>query len=78
MTSRYTDHEWAAFIQQTERGLVGSLTAYPCPDIESSTFTKTIDHTLLKLETKAVQIDDLCAEARVNGFAVCRHGRVVT
>lgn len=31
---------------------------------------RTIDHTLLKLETRPVQVDDLCAEARVDGFAV--------
>lgn len=45
---------------------------YRVPGLTDPAFTKTIDHTLLKLEAKANQIDDLCAEARVHGFAtVC-------
>ncbi|KAK5164311.1 uncharacterized protein LTR77_010006 [Saxophila tyrrhenica] len=72
MGSRYTDAEWSMFIEEVEHDLKVSSEPYSCPSIRSSGFTKTIDHTLLKLETKAVQIDELCAEARVNGFAsVC-------
>ena len=45
---------------------------YRVPGLTDPAFNKTIDHTLLKLEAKASQIDDLCAEARVHGFAtVC-------
>lgn len=44
---------------------------YTCPEIGSVEFTKTIDHTLLKLEARPPSFDDLCAEARVNDFAVC-------
>ena len=71
MTTRYTNAEWAAIIEQTERELVVSETkAYLAPDVGSPAFMKTIDHTLLKLDAKAVQIDALCSEARVDGFAV--------
>ena len=44
---------------------------YPCPKLGSKAFAKTIDHTLLKLEAKAPQFDAVCAEARVDSFAVC-------
>lgn len=70
MTNRYTNGEWAAIIKQTEEAVVVSQEAYPCPEIGSTAFMKTIDHTLLKLEAKSPQFDDLCAEARVDGFAV--------
>ena len=71
MTARYTDAEWAAIIEETERDLVIPQEPYPCPDVGSPALMRTIDHTLLKLETRPAQIDDLCAEARVDGFAVC-------
>ncbi|TKA69305.1 hypothetical protein B0A55_07955 [Friedmanniomyces simplex] len=73
MTTRYTDEEWAKFIAEVEKDIVGaSNVVYRCPDIGGPALAETIDHTLLKLEARAVQFDDLCAEARVNGFAtVC-------
>ena len=71
MTARYTDAEWETFVAQIERVLVVPQEPYPCPEIGSPAFMRTIDHTLLKLDAKAVQVDDLCAEARVDGFAVC-------
>ena len=70
MTARYTNAEWAAIIAKTEKEIVVSQNAYECPEIGSPAFMKTIDHTLLKLEARSVQFDDLCAEARVDGFAV--------
>ena len=70
MTTRYTDEEWAIIVEVTQTDLVVPEDPYPCPEIGSPAFAKTIDHTLLKLESKAVQIDALCAEARVDGFAV--------
>ena len=69
-TSRYTNDEWATIIGEVEKEIVVSHEPYPYPDIGSPAFAKTIDHSLLKLEAKAVQFDDLCAEARVDGFAV--------
>lgn len=71
MTTRYTNEEWTTFIAEVEQGIVVSQEPYPCPAIGSPAFAKTIDHTLLKLDAKAVQFDSLCAEARVDGFAVC-------
>lgn len=73
MTSRYTNTEWTAIIEQTERELVVSQDPYPCPEIATPAFMKTIDHTLLKLEARSAQFNDLCAEARVDGFAVRRN-----
>lgn len=73
MTTRYTDEEWEGIIQETEKGvLVGEGRRYPLPQggVGGEGFTKTIDHTLLKLDAKGNQFDDLCAEARVNKFAV--------
>lgn len=69
--SRYTNAEWAAIIAQTERDLVVSHRPHACPEISSPAFCKTIDHTLLKLEARDVQFDELCAEARTDRFAVC-------
>lgn len=71
MTTRYTNEEWTTFIAEVEQGIVVSQEPYPCPAVGSPAFAKTIDHTLLKLDAKAVQFDSLCAEARVDGFAVC-------
>lgn len=70
MPSRYTDNEWAAIIKQTERDLVVSSQPHPCPEVPSTPFFKTIDHTLLKLDVREVQFDELCAEARRDRFAV--------
>ncbi|KAK3697342.1 hypothetical protein LTR37_017487 [Vermiconidia calcicola] len=72
MTNRYTNEEWAQIIEKTKQDLVVPPEPYSCPEIGSPAFMKTIDHTLLKLDMKAVQIDELCAEARVDRFgAVC-------
>ena len=70
MTNRYTNAEWASIISETERDLVVPKTPYACPEVGSLTFMKTMDHTLLKLDSKESQIDELCAEARVDRFAV--------
>lgn len=75
MTTRYTNAEWSTFIADIERDLdqqspSHSHRNYPIPELGSPAFASTIDHTLLKLDAKAVQIDALCAEARVEGFAV--------
>ena len=72
MPSRYTNEEWDAIIAQIQREIQVSHEPYPCPEIGSPAFLNTIDHTLLKLEATAAQIDQLCAEARVDQFAVCR------
>ncbi|KAK3112439.1 hypothetical protein LTR53_011301 [Teratosphaeriaceae sp. CCFEE 6253] len=69
MTTRYTDDEWATFIGEVERDLVVNYEPYPCPDFDGPALAGTIDHTLLKLDAKAVQFDALCAEARVECFA---------
>lgn len=73
MTTRYTNVEWEGIIAETEEGLVvDEGRKYPLPEggVGGEGFTKTIDHTLLKLEAKSSQFDELCAEARVGRFAV--------
>ncbi|KAK4950200.1 hypothetical protein LTR10_011179 [Elasticomyces elasticus] len=69
MSTRYTDEEWAKFISEVEKDVVVSKEPYRCPSLGGPALAATIDHTLLKLDARAVQFDDLCAEARVNGFA---------
>ncbi|EME86589.1 uncharacterized protein MYCFIDRAFT_56405 [Pseudocercospora fijiensis CIRAD86] len=73
MTTRYTDEEWSKIIADVEKRIkVDESTKYSLPEIGSEDFTRTVDHTLLKLDAKSNQFDDLCAEARVNKFAtVC-------
>lgn len=71
MTTRYTDQEWDYIIADVERRTHVTDQAQPGPAVGTADFAKTIDHTLLKLDATSKQIDDLCAEARVAGFAVC-------
>lgn len=78
MPSRYTNGEWQAIIAQFERDLVVPLEPYPIPEIGSPAFMKTIDHSLLKLEARKCQFDDLCAEARVDDFAVSLSSSLTT
>lgn len=71
MTTRYTNEEWVSIIADIERDIRINDQPYPGPAIGSPDFARTVDHTLLKLDATSNQIDDLCAEARVAGFAVC-------
>ena len=82
MTGRYTNEEWAKQIAETQRKVLAEVQErgseggrgwkYPAPKAASTEFAKTIDHTVLKLDTKEAQIDSLCAEARVANFkSVC-------
>ncbi|PNS15996.1 hypothetical protein CAC42_4397 [Sphaceloma murrayae] len=74
MTTRYTDQEWSSIIASTEKVVRTAITqiSKAVPPIDSPQLAQTIDHTLLKLDATKAQIDDLCSEARVAGFAsVC-------
>lgn len=77
MPSRYTDAEWTSFVGEIERDIDASDRKYSRAEVGEPAFLRTIDHTLLKLETKSAQIDDLCAEARVGGFAVCQNHFII-
>ena len=70
MTARYTNAEWTRFLSEVEKSIKVSEEPCPCPDVGSPALAKTIDHTLLKLDVRPVQFDELCSEARVDGFAV--------
>lgn len=73
MTDRYTNEEWAAQIAETQKKVKAELSAkrkYEAPQIGSKEFAETIDHTVLKLDATTKAIDDLCAEARTEGFKV--------
>ncbi|KAF2270783.1 aldolase [Lojkania enalia] len=80
MTDRYTNEEWAAQIRETQRKVLGKSSGveeglvrkFECPKVGSREFAETIDHTVLKLDATAGQIDALCSEARTEGFkSVC-------
>ncbi|RMY55024.1 hypothetical protein D0864_13858 [Hortaea werneckii] len=67
--SRYTNAEWTRFLSEVEKSIKVSEEPCPCPDVGSPALAKTIDHTLLKLDVRPIQFDELCSEARVDGFA---------
>ncbi|KAI7213087.1 deoxyribose-phosphate aldolase, partial [Hortaea werneckii] len=70
--SRYTNAEWTRFLSEVEKSIKVSEEPCPCPDVGSPALAKTIDHTLLKLDVRPIQFDELCSEARVDRFAtVC-------
>lgn len=82
MTDRYTNEEWAAQIAETQKKVLAEVRdrrkeggrgwKYETPSAASTGLSKTIDHTVLKLDAKEAQIDALCAEARVENFkSVC-------
>ncbi|KAF2802964.1 aldolase [Mytilinidion resinicola] len=72
MTDRYTNAEWAVQIAETQKNVVAKLEPRAVPKLNSREFAQTIDHTLLKLDATATQIDALCSEARIEGFkSVC-------
>ena len=70
MTNRNTKDEWIAVIEQAEKGIPSTSTEYKAPGLGSEEFAKSIDHTLLKLESTQSQIDELCEEARRHNFKV--------
>ena len=70
MTNRNTKDEWLAVIEQADKGTPSSFTEYKAPEPASEEFAKSIDHTLLKLESTQSQIDELCEEARRHNFKV--------
>jgi deoxyribose-phosphate aldolase len=83
MTDRYTNTEWAAQMQETERAVLAEVHSgararkmYPGPRMRDGKealrkLALTVDHTVLKLDANTVAIDGLCAEARTEGFKVC-------
>ncbi|ORY19746.1 hypothetical protein BCR34DRAFT_551615 [Clohesyomyces aquaticus] len=73
MTDRYTNQEWAVQIAETQKKVrVEEKEKYEAPVVGSPAFAETIDHTILKLDATASQIDALCSEARTEGFkSVC-------
>nr|OQO25527.1 hypothetical protein B0A51_06565 [Rachicladosporium sp. CCFEE 5018]OQO26031.1 hypothetical protein B0A51_06716 [Rachicladosporium sp. CCFEE 5018] len=73
-TARYTDAEWSDIISQAQSSILAKLDndAPPTKTTDLFSVAGAVDHTLLKLDATAAQIDSLCAEARVNNFAtVC-------
>lgn len=75
MTTRYTPDEWERIISSTASAVLAqNVTSpkYPVAAPISTSIPRTVDHTLLKLDSTSSQIDALCAEARVHNFAtVC-------
>lgn len=83
MTDRYTNEEWAAQIQETEKVVMKEVRSgeraakvYEGPRMKDGKealkqLALTVDHTVLKLDATSVAIDGLCSEARTEGFKVC-------
>ena len=87
MTEGNTQDEWLNLIEQAEQGVPSTFTEYKVPGLGTQGFAKSIDHTLLKLETTESQIDVLCEEAKKYDFKVtvpflflfrCRLGVIAT
>ena len=70
MATRNTKKEWLDVIEQTQKGIPSTFNEYKAPGLGTLGFAKSIDHTLLKLDTKSSQIDTLCEEARHHEFKV--------
>jgi deoxyribose-phosphate aldolase len=85
MTDRYTNEEWAAQIQETEKVVMKEVESgeraskvYEGPKMRDgkealAQLALTVDHTVLKLDATSVAIDGLCSEARTEGFKVRFH-----
>ncbi|PSN70448.1 aldolase [Corynespora cassiicola Philippines] len=82
MTDRYTNEEWATQTAETQKRVLAEVkkqndagekrSKYEAPKNGSKEFSETVDHTVLKLDATAAQIDALCSEARTEGFkSVC-------
>lgn len=84
MTDRYTNAEWAAQIQETQKAVLKEVDSgeraakvYEGPQMRNGKealkqLALTIDHTVLKLDANAAAIDGLCSEARTESFkSVC-------
>lgn len=83
MTDRYTNEEWAAQIEETEKVVMKEVRSgeraakvYDGPSMKNGKealkqLALTVDHTVLKLDATSVAIDGLCSEARTEGFKVC-------
>lgn len=82
MTDRYTNEEWAAQIAETQKAVLKEVDSgeraqkvYEGPSMRNGNealkeLAKTIDHTVLKLDTTSAQVDSLCSEARTEDFKV--------
>jgi deoxyribose-phosphate aldolase len=82
MTDRYTNEEWAAQIQETEKVVMKEVDSgerankvYEGPKMRDGKealkqLALTVDHTVLKLDATSVAIDGLCSEARTEEFKV--------
>lgn len=66
----YSQEEWTAVIDEAYKSLPAEYPTYLCPEPGSLEFAKLIDHTLLKLDATAEQIDKLCEEATKYQFKV--------
>ena len=67
---KLTNDDWSQRIENISKELKVSNDSAPVPEIRSVAFTKTVDHTLLKLDSVSSQFDELCAEAKRDQFAV--------
>ena len=66
----HSQEEWTGIIDEVYKNLPSQYPVYPCPEPGSTEFAQLFDHTLLKLDANAPQIETLCEEARQYGFKV--------
>lgn len=90
MTDRYTNEEWAAQIQETEKVVMEEVDSgeragkvYEGPKMRDGKealkqLALTVDHTVLKMDATSVVIDGLCSEARTEGFKVHQNNPLST
>lgn len=90
MTDRYTNEEWAAQIAETQKAVLKEVESgerarkiYEGPRMRDGSealkeLAKTVDHTVLKLDTTSTQVDNLCSEARTEDFKVCHSSLTVS
>lgn len=70
MTARCTQDEWLSIISEAEKNLPLTRNVYKAAKPGTEAFSKSIDHTLLKLDATKEQIEALCEEAMKYNFKV--------
>lgn len=73
MTTRYTDEEWEKIFGEVEEEVGWEGGGRKRWEGGLGDVVGTTDHTLLKLDATESQIEELCEEARREGFAVSLH-----
>ena len=63
MMANHTQEEWQAMFDEAERDLPSTDVVHIAPSVGTAAFRHSIDHTLLKTDATATQIDNLSVDA---------------